>query len=71
MKVIKYIFLYGQVFFSILLLIWAIAMVVRCIVEGCHAFYIVCFVAMTASTWFLMVKPSWAELKEEKGGRHA
>lgn len=67
MKTLKYIFLYGQVVFSILILIWAIAMVVRCIVEGSHAFYIVCFICLIASTWFLLVKPSWAELKEEKG----
>lgn len=69
MKALKYIYLYGQLIFSLLLTLWAMAMVIRCIIEGCHAFYVICFVAMTISSWFLMVKSSWAELKEEKGGK--
>ena len=68
MKAIRNIYYYGQVVFSVAIDVWAIYMLLRCIFGGYDAFYSICFAAMTVSTWLLMVKPSWAELQEMKGG---
>lgn len=71
MKALKWIYLYGQLIFSLLLDVWVAFMLIRCILQGSDIFYWACFMAMILSTWFLMVKSSWREIKEAKGGGNA
>lgn len=71
MKALKWIYLYGQLVFALIFDVWAVFMLLRCIIQGSDKFYWVCFAAMILSTWFLMVKSSWREIQEEKGGRNA
>lgn len=69
MKAIRKLYQYGQLAFSVALDIWAFSMLLRCVFGGYDAFYSICFAAMTVSTWFLMVKSSWAEIQDIRGGK--
>ncbi len=66
MKFIAKLFYIGQIVGAVFFLVFALSQTVRSIVTHAHCFIVICFVALTLVSYYLMYVPSVKEYKEYK-----